>query len=183
MWASFETARLTLGLVREEDRANLIALERDPEVMRFLNGGRSVPEDRAGDDRSYLTPRGAEDYVWAAHQRLSGAFLGWFSLRPVGDGVAEVGFRLRRDAWGRGFASEGASALAAKGFADMGLARIVATTMVVHTASRRVLEKVGLTHVRTFNSNWRDPIPGSELGEVEYEITRAEWEARLSARG
>ena len=48
MTASFETARLKLSLAREVDRENLISLERDPEVMRFLNGGRSVPDEEAG---------------------------------------------------------------------------------------------------------------------------------------
>jgi RimJ/RimL family protein N-acetyltransferase len=146
--------------------------------MRFLNGGRSTPDDGAEQSAGFLTPRGGEDDVWAAVETHSGAFVGWFSLRRVREGAGELGYRLRRDAWGRGLASEGASALVAKGFADMGLPRIVATTMAVHAASRRVMEKAGLTHVRTVRPRWRDPLPGSELGEVEYEITRDEWEAR-----
>src|SRR5579871_289536 len=125
MTASFKTARLKLSLVRKEDRANLIALERDPEVMRFLNGGRPTPENGEADGAGYLTPRGGENYVWAARRIRSAAFVGWFSLRPAGESVAELGYRLRRDAWGQGFASEGASALVAKGFVEMGLERIV----------------------------------------------------------
>jgi hypothetical protein len=108
--------------------------------------------------------------------------VGWFSLRVVREGVGELGFRLRRDAWGRGLASEGASALVDGGFAYMGFDGIVATTMAVNRASRRVMEKIGLTHVRTVYPLWRDPLPGSELGEVEYEITREEWEAKASGR-
>ena len=99
----------------------------------------------------------------------------------MGDRVGKLGFRLRRDAWGRGFASEGAIALVAMGFADQDLARIAATTMAVNSASRRVMEKTGLTHVRTIYPSWRNPLPGSELGEVEYETTRQEWEAKRSA--
>ena len=123
----------------------------------------------------------AKNDVWATVETRSGAFVGWFSLRHVGDRVGELGFRLRRDAWGRGFASEGAIALVAMGFADQDLARIAATTMAVNSASRRVMEKTGLTHVRTIYPSWRNPLPGSELGEVEYEITRQEWEAKRSA--
>jgi len=181
MKASFETARLSLSLVRVADRAHLVALERDPEVMRFLNGGRHTPDDGAKEGTGLLTPRGGENDVWAAVETRSGAFVGWFSLRHVGDRVGELGFRLRRDAWGRGFASEGAIALVAMGFADQDLARIAATTMAVNSASRRVMEKTGLTHVRTIYPSWRNPLPGSELGEVEYEITRQEWEAKRSA--
>jgi RimJ/RimL family protein N-acetyltransferase len=182
---SFETARLSLSLVRGTDRENLVALERDPEVMRFLNGGRPTPNDGAAEGASFLTPRGGEDYVWAARETRSGAFAGWFSLRPVREGVAELGYRLRRDAWGQGFASEGAAALVARGFADMGLERIVATAMTVHAASRRVLDKAGLAYARTVYPDWSDPFPGSEFGDVEYEITRDQWEAktRLSAPG
>lgn len=129
----------------------------------------------------FLTPRGGENDVWAAVEKRSGAFVGWFSLRRVREGVAELGYRLRRDAWGRGLATEGATALVAMGFADKDLARIVATTMAVNRSSCRVLEKTGLTHVRNVYPDWRRPLPGSELGEVECEITRDKWETRLSA--
>jgi RimJ/RimL family protein N-acetyltransferase len=183
MRASFETARLSLSLAREADRENLIALERDTEVMRFLNGGRPAREDGADDGAGFLAPRGGESDIWAAVETRSGAFVGWFSLRRVREGVGELGYRLRRDAWGWGLATEGATALVARGFADKDLARIVATTMAIHTASRRVLEKTGLTHMRTVHSDWRDPLPGSELGEVEYEITRDEWEAKRAKSG
>jgi RimJ/RimL family protein N-acetyltransferase len=181
MKASFETARLSLSLAREADRENLVALERDPEVMRFLNGGRHNPDDLAADSAGFLTPRGGENDVWTAVDTRSGAFVGWFSLRRVREGVGEFGYRLRRGVWGRGLASEGAIALVAIGFADQDLARIAATAMAVNSASRRVMEKTGLTHVRTIYPNWRDPLPGSELGEVEYEIARQEWEAKRSA--
>ena len=113
-------------------------------------------------------------------RRVQAPSLGWFSLRRVREGVAELGYRLRRDAWGKGFASEGARALVARGFAEMGLERIVATAMTVHGASRRVLEKAGLAYARTVYPDWPDAFPGSELGDVEYEITRDEWGARLS---
>jgi RimJ/RimL family protein N-acetyltransferase len=145
--------------------------------MRFLNGGRPTSDEGESEGARFLTPRGGEDYVWAARETRSGGFAGWFSLRPAGDGVAELGFRLRHEAWGQGFASEGAEALLAKGFADMSLERIVATAMAVHAASRRVLEKTGLAYARTVYPDWGDPIPGSELGDVEYVTTREDWEA------
>jgi RimJ/RimL family protein N-acetyltransferase len=171
--------RLSLSLVRKEDRENLIALEDDAEVMRFLNGGRPATEVGVNDDACFLRPRGGEDDVWAAVETRSCAFVGWFSLRRMREGVGELGFRLRRDAWGRGLATEGATALVAIGFGDEDLERIVATTMAINRSSRRVLEKTGLTHVRTIYPDWRDPLPGSELGEVEYQIMRDEWETKI----
>jgi RimJ/RimL family protein N-acetyltransferase len=146
--------------------------------MRFLNGGRPTRDDGVEEGAGFLTPRGGEDDVWAAHETHSGAYVGWFSLRRMSEGVGELGYRLRRDAWGRGLASEGASALVTRGFAAMGLDRIVATTMAVNRASRRVMEKAGLVYVGAVYPRWRDPLPGSELGEVEYEVSRDEWEAK-----
>jgi RimJ/RimL family protein N-acetyltransferase len=101
--------------------------------MRFLTGGRPTPDDGADEGAGFLMPR-------AAVESRSGAFVGWFSLRRVREGVGELGCRLRRDAWGRGLASEGPSALVALGFADKGIVRIVATTMAVNRASLRVME-------------------------------------------
>jgi RimJ/RimL family protein N-acetyltransferase len=57
---------------------------------------------------------------------------------------------------------------------------VVATTMTVNTGSRRVLEKAGLRHTRTFHVDWPDPIPGAEHGDVVYELTRAQWSASLN---
>jgi len=86
-WPSFNTARLALRPINPSDRADLVALEADAEVMRFLNGGQPVPE--AGHaDSDFLTPRGAEPEVLAAHTRangqLMGQFVGWFALFDEG---------------------------------------------------------------------------------------------------
>jgi RimJ/RimL family protein N-acetyltransferase len=98
------------------------------------------------------------------------------SVRPVA-GQAELGYRLFRRHWRRGLAGEGARELLRHGFADLGLERVFAETMAVNTASRATMASVGMTHVRTFSLELDDPLPGSELGEVEYAITRAEWAA------
>ena len=55
--------------------------------------------------------------------------------------------------------------------------RIVATTMAVNRGSRRVMEKAGLTYVGNDHRCWPDPLPGSDLGDVEYEIARDAWQA------
>ena len=62
-----------------------------------------------------------------------------------------------------------------KGFAELGVERVVAFTMVVNVASRRVMEKAGLKYVRTFHQAWPDHIEGEEHGDVEYALTRSEW--------
>ena len=54
---------------------------------------------------------------------------------------------------------------------------VVAETVAINVASRRVMEKVGMRLVRTFHAEWPVRIPGDEHGDVEYAITRQEWEA------
>lgn len=116
---------------------------------------------------------------WAAVEKSTRAFIGWFHLRPrsAHEDEPELGYRLRRSAWGRGYATEGSRALIEKAFTDLGAARVFAETMAVNTASRRVMEKAGLSYVRLFHQDWPDRIPGDEHGDVEYALTREEWEA------
>lgn len=180
--AVLETARLTLTPCRPQDEADFIALERDPEVMRFLNGGKAVDRNHPDPNATFLMPRGTEHHVWTARQTSDGAFVGWFCLWPEGDAVAELGYRLCRAAWGQGLASEGAIALVDWGFETGGYETIVATTMTVNLASRRVMEKAGLHHARTDHAEWADPIPGSEQGEVWYELARPQWQDRRPRR-
>jgi RimJ/RimL family protein N-acetyltransferase len=172
---ALNSIRLNLRPVTPADRAQLIALEADPEVMHFLNGGQPVPETGLPDG-NFLTPRGTEPEVMIAHERRSGDFVGWFALFDDGlvDGVrtAEAGYRLRRTTWGKGFATEGVLALVAEAFDTMGFGRVRAQTMSVNLASRRVLEKAGFRHVETVYPRLTSPIPGDDQGEVVYEIRR-----------
>ena len=170
-----QTKRLTLSPCCPSYREDFIALEQDPEVMRFLNGRRSIDPDRVDPDASFLMPRGTETHVWTARQTASGAFVGWFCLWPDRERVAELGYRLRRADWGQGFASEGATALVNWGFDSGAYDKIFASTMAVNHASRRVLEKIGMAHARTVHPDWPDPIPESDQGEAEYEVTRTGW--------
>lgn len=167
------TARLVLRPVTPADRTYLVALEADPEVMRFLNGGRPVPEGGIADG-DFLTPRGTEPEVMAAQVLATGDFIGWFALFDDGliGGVrtAELGYRLRREAWGRGYGSEGALALVAEAFGRRGFDRVRAQTMAVNLGSRRVLEKAGFRHVETVFPAFSHPVPGDDQGEVIYEV-------------
>jgi RimJ/RimL family protein N-acetyltransferase len=172
------TARLDLRAFELSDVDRLVELDGDPDVMRFINGGRATP-------RPVIVERTLPMLMtydrhglgsWAAEVSATGAFIGWFGLRPTGNpGEAELGYRLRRAAWGHGYATEGARALIAVGFAEMGVQRITANTMTVNTASRRVMEKAGLTYVRTYHLQWPETIPGTEAGDVEYALVRADW--------
>lgn len=178
MTTSLKTERLTLCPCTAGDCPDFAALERDPSVMHFLNGGQAVDRASVDPDAPFLIPNGTEPFVWTARSVADGSFIGWFSLRPCDEGTAEIGYRLNPAAWGQGLASEGASALVDWGFATMCYDKIEANTMAVNHASRRVLEKAGLVYCRTVHGDWPTPVPGSEHGEVDYELTRAEWQER-----
>jgi RimJ/RimL family protein N-acetyltransferase len=166
---TLHTARLTLRPCCPDDRADFVALEQDPEVMRYLNGGHPTT-GQSDPDGPFLTPRGTEPHLWTARRPGNDAFVGWFCLWPDGDGLAELGYRLRRQDWGQGLASEGALALVTWGLTSGGHARIGASTMAVNLASRRVMEKIGMTFQHSFHPSWSETFPGTEHGEVWYEI-------------
>jgi RimJ/RimL family protein N-acetyltransferase len=183
-----ETDRLVLRALTESDVDNLVELDGDPAVVRFLTGGKPIPREDTVDG---FLPKIFGYYqrfpglgCWAAEEKAGAAFLGWFALEP-GRGESavdvELGYRLRRPAWGKGYATEGSRALVAKAFAELRVERVYAETMAVNVRSRRVMEKTGLRYVRTFHRDWVDPIEGTEHGEVEYAVTRGEWS--LPAQG
>lgn len=191
------TERLALRRFTLADADDLLALDGDPRVMRFLEQG---VKSRAQIEAEVLPRFLAYCHryqgfgFWAAHTRRDGRFIGWFGLRPVmpiaaamvdwpdarpGDiRVAALGYRLCASAWGQGYATEGVRALIQWAFTDLGVRQIVATTMAVNTASRRVLEKAGLTYACTVHLDWPDPLPGNEHGDVEYQLHRTDWPPR-----
>ncbi|MFD7290192.1 GNAT family N-acetyltransferase [Streptomyces sp. NPDC059863] len=170
-----ETSRLRLRSLTEDDLDRVVALDNDPGVRRFIDAGRPVSRDTV---RAETLPRLLGRGFWAAEERATGMWLGWFCLEPgsePGWRTVELGYRLRRAAWGRGYATEGARALVRAAFTGLGTERVTAQTMTVNAASRRVLEKAGLTCVRTFFEEWPETIEGSDQGDVAYELTREAW--------
>ena len=180
-----ETSRLALRQFTEDDVGNLFELNSDPLVMRYLTGGQPTPREEIRDRiiPFHLAVYGRLDRLgsWAAESTATGQFLGWFHLRPGPSGDItnlELGYRLRGSAWHKGYATEGSRALIGMGFGDLGAERVFGHTMTVNAASRRVLEKCGLKLVRTFPYEGTDAFEGTEHGEVEYALTRPEWELR-----
>ena len=190
------TERLVLRRFTPADVGNLLALDGDPEVMQYLE---PRVKTRAQIEAEVLPlflgryQRCPDFGRWAVDARDSGDFVGWFGLRPVrpieaaivdwpdaapGGGVAELGYRLRRSAWGRGYATEGARALVRRAFTELGVREVVATTMTVNTRSRAVLQRAGLRYARTVYLTWAEPLDGNEQGDVEYRLRREDWAAR-----
>jgi RimJ/RimL family protein N-acetyltransferase len=184
------TDRLVLRRFTIADADNLVSLDADPEVMRFITGG--IPTSRAEilDEvlpafLGYYQRYGGYGF-WAAIEKETGEFLGWFHFRPragAAPGEVELGYRLRKSAWGKGYATEGSRALIRTGFTQFGVQRVVAETMAVNLASRRVMEKAGLTLIRAFHQPWPHPIDGDQYGDVQYALDRAGWQQQDTAAG
>ena len=193
-----KTERLILRRFAPADLDHLYALDNDPEVMRYINGG--TPTPRVVIEREILPvflrydERRPGFGFWAAVLRSTGAWLGWFSFRATEEasGQAVLGYRLCRAAWGQGYATEGARALIARGFSQWGVRRVVATTYEDNLASRRVMEKLGMRLVRrfrytpeeiarsdTFHSESTEVWDGDD---VEYAIDRAGKEPMCALR-
>jgi RimJ/RimL family protein N-acetyltransferase len=189
MHVFLETERLVLRRFTMHDVDHLVELDSDPDVMRFINGGKPTTRADIQDDFLPAFLRYYERYdgygFWAVIEKASGEFIGWFHFRPqkgVPDDEVELGYRLRKAAWGKGYGTEGSRALIRKGFTELGVQRVVASTMTVNLASRRVMEKAGLRFVRVFHQEWPDTIEGEEYGDVEYALERTEWERQEGMR-
>lgn len=181
MHIRLETARLRLRQLTRDDAEHLYELDADPLVMRYINGGRETPYDEIEHE---VLPRMMRWYAvrddvghWAAELLDSGSFVGWFGLSPVDNDptVLSMGYRLRREFWGQGLASEGCRALVRAAFTEIGVERVSADTMTVNKASRRVMEKAGLKFSHTFFAEWPDVIEGSDQGDVRYAVSRGAW--------
>jgi RimJ/RimL family protein N-acetyltransferase len=175
------TERLRLEPLTTEHTELLVELDSDPEVLRFIFGraltrGEVVTGWMPKRTRADADARGIGYWVGYAGPE----FLGWWCLGidDTDPAAAELGYRLRRTAWGRGYATEGSLALLRHGFDTAGLDLVWAETMAVNRGSRAVLAKCGLRHAATEVRRWDVPLPGWEQGEVRYEITRAEWRSR-----
>ena len=167
------TARLTLRPLTNDDLPHLVALNGDPEVMRFITGRALTPAEVAADlPRLIGSERGLG--LWSGTD--ADGFAGvWFLVADPDDGAAaEIGWRLPRASWGRGLAVEGARALLTHAFETVGVKRVWAETMAVNARSRAVMERLGMRHTDTEVREWEDPVPGWEQGEVVYELTRQE---------
>jgi len=143
-----ETQRLALREFVGGDLDELARMEADPLVARYVGDGKPMTRAAAAAGLARIR-RYSERYpqlgIWYATRRDTGAFVGWYSLKYAGTSCdVEVGYRMRRDAWGRGFATELAIELVRYGFEEVGLQRIIGVTHPGNVASQRVLVKAGL---------------------------------------
>jgi RimJ/RimL family protein N-acetyltransferase len=147
--APFATARLRLRPFAAADAEAAFVVFGDSEVMRYsLSGADRDVASTAQRLARYAAASAADGFGrWAVIDWSEGMLIGSCGLVPVPGGEIELAYRIRRDRWGHGFASEAARAFLACGFAELGLDRIVAFIEPANTASHRVARRIGMRYL------------------------------------
>lgn len=145
------TERLVLRDWRDSDLAPFAALNADPDVMQHFRGTLTRAESDAFAARIRANFRQDGWGLWAVEVIGGEPFIGFVGLaRQTFEAhftpAVEVGWRLAKAAWGRGYAPEAARAVIEFGFAELGLTEIVSITTAGNAKSRRVMEKIGMTY-------------------------------------
>ena len=175
------TERLWLRQWRDEDWAPFAALNADPEVMRYFP---STVDERESNAFAYrqaalLEVRGWG--LWAVEVVETGRFVGFVGLnQPTWPAAftpcTEVGWRLARSAWGKGYATEGARAALAVAFGSLGLDQVVSFTTVANTRSRAVMERLGMTRDPAEDFDHPNlPVDSPVRRHVLYRLRAADW--------
>ncbi|MFT4088220.1 MAG: GNAT family N-acetyltransferase [Gordonia sp. (in: high G+C Gram-positive bacteria)] len=177
-----DSRQLSLHPVSAADLDDLVRLDSDPEVMRFVSGGPATPVATIAD---WIIPRAVaqqHEYgtgMWIVRRRDDQRFAGWVQLRTPRHSSAcelELSYRLGRNHWGRGYATEASAALIAAMFTSTPAQRIFASTHIAHTSSRRVMEKLGMRLAAA--TRLPDEDGDGEPDDVEFELLREHWLAR-----
>jgi RimJ/RimL family protein N-acetyltransferase len=154
-----ETTRLRLRRLRPSDEQDLVALDSDPDVMRYVGSPAGVksPVETVERVRQRIGADHGSIGFWRVESRTDGRFYGLAALirMPDGDDI-ELAYRLARRAWGQGIAAEAGAALADYALGTLALPRLVAVTYPENRASQRVLEKIGFAREGTIT--YRDAL-------------------------
>jgi RimJ/RimL family protein N-acetyltransferase len=151
MIAAFETPRLFLRHFTKEDAPFIYKLNSDPEIVKYVHEPVLENEDQAG---KILTNNILPQYKlnlgrWAIHTKADYEFIGWCGLKYIKETeVYDLGYRLLRTAWGKGYATEAAQYTLIYGLRDLKLKLITGMAHIENTASIRVLEKIGMKFIR-----------------------------------
>ncbi len=178
---SLTTPRLLLRPWRDDDVEPFAAMFDDPAVMEFLMpvADRAAIEAIVGRVRAHFDRHGFG--WWAAELKETGAFIGFIGLSHIPfeahfTPAVEIGWRLASAYWGQGYATEGARAALAAAFTQLS-PEIVAITVPANARSRRLMERIGMTHDPADDFDHPRLAEGHPLRRhVLYRIARAQWQ-------
>jgi len=172
-----QSARLKYALLSDQDAQLLFDVDQDVEVMRYINGGtltsmQTIVEVMLPRMALYRDP--ATGYgIWQARRLADDAFVGWVLIRPMGFNTpspskndVEIGWRLKREHWGQGYASEAARAVADAVLAqNSALQYLSAIAMPENAGSIGVMRKLGMQFIKQY-------LHRDALGEVDAVLYR-----------
>jgi RimJ/RimL family protein N-acetyltransferase len=175
------TDRLTLRDWRDGDEARFYAIMNTPPVMRWLGGVQTPAQWHAAYERIAGFTANFGHTFWIVERRLDGEMLGFCGLKRVNapgthrlTGQHEIGWRLREDAWGQGYAREAATASLDLAFTRFAAPHVVALTVAGNEASWTLMERLGMT--RRPELDYDDPRFGPELNPtIVYRLERDQW--------
>ncbi len=179
------TERMALTRTNWPDVDDVVALNADTEVMRYLNHGRPMTPARvlAEEMPRLMAHNGRADRLgsWVARERGTGNFLGWFMITPVDEPLrtVEVAYLLRSGVWGLGYDIEGMLFMIEIARAVQ-VSTVIATMMTVDVAMRRLMEKAGLHLVETSVRETTARAAAGARIEVDYALDLT-MEAKLPA--
>ena len=180
------TERLRLSNWELSDLPDLAQMNLNEEVMRYFPStyGPEVSEEFLKNNRAYMEEKGFGWYKTAL--RDSGQFLGFVGIKEVRfeahfTPAIEIGWRMVPEAWGHGYATEGARACLHQAFTELKAPEVVSFTPTTNTPSEAVMKRLGMVQDGTFMHPWLEE--GHPLQEhLLYRISREQWEDSQAAR-
>ncbi|MBL4680163.1 MAG: GNAT family N-acetyltransferase [Pseudomonadales bacterium] len=181
------TSRVLLSKFATSDWLLLHQLDNDPMVMKYINGGVPASEEHIKDKIIPLFTRYDDVFHRFGFWKLSLVenfdFVGWVCLRPTAQtGQARLGYRLKKEFWGYGLATEVAAKMVEIGFSECGLQSVVATTYEENLGSQRVLEKLGFNFSKRLKVDFsdaettvNDPSVSWESEDIQYILEKRDW--------
>ena len=175
------TTRLLLRGWELADEQQLLELSSDPDVMRYFPRPMTRAEVRAFIDRQRALHAAGRPALLAVETRLDGRFIGFVGLAEPRFEAAftpcvEIGWRLKRAAWGHGYATEAAGAVLTHAFTTLGLAEVVSFTAVANEPSQAVMRRLGMRTDRAEDFDHPSVEEGSPLRRhVLYRLRAEQW--------
>lgn len=178
---TLETERLLLRRWKHKDRVPFAAINADPEVMEHFPASLSAEES---DQMVRRIDRHFEQFgfgLWAVEIKWAKRFIGFCGLavptfQTQFTPAVEIGWRLAKDSWGTGYASEAASGVLAFAFADAGLEQVLSWTVPANVRSTQVMERLGMHRAPELDFDHPRLMHDDRLRRhIVYRITRSEW--------
>lgn len=175
-----KTKRLLLRQWRDEDVQAFIAMNRDPEVMRWFPAVYSEKKSRklANKIRDHIDSEGWG--LWAVEIPVVAPFIGFVGLHQVDNNMPfapaiEIGWRLNKQYWRQGYATEAAREALRYGFEQLHLTAILSMTAAVNIPSRGVMQKIGMSKQNDHFMHPGVPDNHETCEHVLYSISKTQW--------